>query len=335
MSLQRSKRRAQPKKRRASKRELRSAAFAELLWPTPRVLAWIVFRESVCVEEDWQAALQNPAQPGWPLRDTDPKDTLLRALQGGRLRAFNDGKEQPPEVWVDATDYTWPNDVRFRRADVLALWPVHRERLLALARNSSEFEPVEQRTIVTAVIRESLWARTCTLSEILQTAYGDAEGSRYWELWLFEPLSVYQFADLLAVHRGAIEGAPRLLILPGMSMPVLDSYQQQIIDRLRAAAGANEPWFIGDTSSLATWTWFELRSSALAVRPREAVAWLLRNPNARHLVPTTLAEMLEQPLWFAPSHHLLLPRPITRLPQPIHRRSRLLFGDLEGLSAVP
>jgi hypothetical protein len=289
MTLQRNKRRAQPKKRHALKHEVASRPFTELLWPVPRVLAWIAFREIACVEEDWRAATE---QPTWPVRDTDPQGTLLRALQGNSIRALKDGKELAPEAWANAAGHNWPDDVQFRREDVLALWPAHRERLLAMARDSGTFEPVAQRNIVTEVIRQSLWSRTCTPVEILRAAYGDPEGRWYWELWLFEPLGVYQFADLLAVHRAATEGAPTVSILGG-SMPVLDGYLQQIFDRLRAAAEARETWFVGDTSSLLTETWtpFALRSSALAVRPREAVAWLLRNPNARHLVPTTLAGM--------------------------------------------
>jgi hypothetical protein len=270
-----------------------STPFAELLWPVPRVLAWIAFRESACVEENWRAASQYPEQSAWPLREADPQGTLLRALENGSLRALKDSKEWPREAWANATGHSWPEDVRFRREDVLALWPAHRERLLALATTSGKLEPVAQRNLVTGLIRESLWSRACTPIEILQTAFGDPEGRRYWECWLFEPLHVHQFADLLAVHRAATEGAPVVSIL-GVSMPVLDGYLRQIIDRLRAAAEAGETWFVGDTSCLLAETWpsLALRSSALAVRPREAIAWLYRNPNARHLLPTSVTSVL-------------------------------------------
>jgi hypothetical protein len=169
---------------------------------------------------------------------------------------------------------------------------VERERLLALARAASSLEPVEQRNAVKGLIGESLWSRTCTPMEILEAAYGDPEGRRYWELWLFEPLRLYLFAELLAVHYAATEGPPVASVL-GKSAPVLDGYLRQIFERLRAAAKAGETWLIGDKSSLLTETWSfsALRNSAVTVRPREAIAWLYRNPNARHLVPATPAQM--------------------------------------------
>jgi hypothetical protein len=166
--------------------------------------------------------------------------------------------------------------------------PVERERLLAQARATGSLEPVAQRNAVKALIRDSLWSRTCSPTEILEAAYGDPEGRQYWELWLFEPLRVYQFADLLAVHYAATEGAPAASLL-GMSVPVFDGHLRQIFERLRAAAEAGETWFIGDTSSLLRETWpsLVLRNCALTVRPRNAIAWMHRNPNARCLVPAT------------------------------------------------
>jgi hypothetical protein len=46
---------------------------------------------------------------------------------------------------------------------------------------------------------------------------------------------------------------------------------------------------------VATWPSqsLELRNSDLAVWPREAVAWMHRNPSAEHLVPTTPAQMVD------------------------------------------
>ena len=134
------------------------------------------------------------------------------------------------------------------------------------------------------LILESVWSRACTLVEILEAAYRDPQGHRYWELWLFEPLPIYQFAELLALDSAATNG-----------VSVLDRYLFQIFERLRAAAEAGETWLMGDTSPLITETWssLSLRNSAVTVRPREAIAWMHRNPNARHLVPTVLAGMAE------------------------------------------
>jgi hypothetical protein len=132
--------------------------------------------------------------------------------------------------------------------------PVERERLLAQARATGSLDPVEQRNAVKGLIGESLWSRTCTPMQVLEAAYGDPEGRQYWELWLFEPLRVYQLADLLAVHCAGTEGAPVASVL-GKSAPVLDGYLRQIFERLRAAAKAGETWLIGDKSSLLTETW--------------------------------------------------------------------------------
>jgi hypothetical protein len=78
--------------------------------------------------------------------------------------------------------------------------------------------------------------------------------------------------ELLALHNA---GAARVR--------VLDRYLLQIFERLRAAAEAGETWFIGDMSLLIaeTWSSLALRSGALSVRPREAIAWMCGNARRR------------------------------------------------------
>lgn len=161
-------------------------------------------------------------------------------------------------------------------------WPLGRELLLAQAKITRSFEPVARRNAVTKLVRESVRSRVCTSVEIMEAAYCDPQGHQYWELWLFEPLPIDQFVELLALDIAATNG-----------VSVLDRYLLQIFERLRAAAEAGEAWFIGDTSPLFTepWSSLTLRDSALAVRPREAVAWMCHNPNARHLVPATPAQI--------------------------------------------
>ena len=278
---------------RAIKLEMTARLFADLFWPVSRALGWIAFRDEARIEDSLRAATWYAVQADRPLRDANPQGTLLRVLQDGSLRALRDGKELPREAWANATGRSWPDDVRFRREDVLALWPVERERLLAQARATGSLEPMAQRNAVKGLICDNLWSRKCTPTEILEAAYGDPEGRQYWELWLFEPLHVYQFADLLAVYHAATEGAPEASVL-GKSAPVIDGYLRQIFERLRAAAEAGETWFVGDRSSLFTERWpsLALRNSALTVRPREAIVWMCRNPNARHLVPATPAQMV-------------------------------------------
>jgi hypothetical protein len=130
------------------------------------------------------------------------------------------------------------------------LWSVRREQLLAQAKATQGFEPVAQRYAVNKLILESVWSSACTPAEILEAAYQDPQGHRYWELWLFEPLPIYQFAELLALDSAAANG-----------VAVLDRYLFQIFERLRAAAEAGETWLIGDMSPLITETW-----SSLALR---------------------------------------------------------------------
>jgi hypothetical protein len=158
-----------------------------------------------------------------------------------------------------------------------------RERLLAQAKITKDFEdPVAQRDIVYKLVRTSFDFGSCLpAEEILDAAYGDPQGQKYWELWLFEPLQIYPFAELLALHK------------VGPEIRVLDNYFSQIFRSLRAAAEARETWLIGDVSPLRTEHWASgtLRGSALTVRPAEAIAWMCQNPNARHLVPTTPARI--------------------------------------------
>jgi len=160
---------------------------------------------------------------------------------------------------------------------------LRRKQLLAQAKAAQSFEPASQRNAVHKLILESVWSRACTSVEILEAAYHDPQGHRYWELWLFEPLPIDQFVELLALDSAATNGVAGL-----------DRYQRRIFERLRAAAEAGETWFIGDTSPLVTESWSSLvlRNNTLAVRPWEAIAWMHRNPNARHLVPKTPAEMV-------------------------------------------
>ena len=157
-----------------------------------------------------------------------------------------------------------------------------REQLLAQAKLTRSFEPAAQRSAVSKLMLESVLSGACTSEEILAAAYDDPLGYRYWEHWLFEPVQIYQFAELLALHNADIERAP-----------ILDRYLLQIFERLRAPAEAGETWFIGDRSLLVTESWssLALRNGALAVRPREAIAWMCQNPNARALVPATAGQI--------------------------------------------
>jgi len=289
--------RAAEERSRTIKQGIAARLFAELFWPVPRVLAWIAFREEAGIESSWRAAIFYPTQAAWPLRDAHPRGTLLRALQDGSLLALRDGKELPREAWANANGRSWPIDVRFRREDVLALWPVERERLLAQSRATATFDPRARRLAVLGLIRASLSSRTCTVAEILAAAYGDPQGRDYWDAWLFEPLPIHTFADLLSVHRAAAEGAP-LAPINGVTVPVLDGYCSQVFEALRAAAQSGERWFRRmeepdiaarpPDSALSPVAAQMGEGRNFTLLPQEAVAWMHRNANARHLVPATL-----------------------------------------------
>jgi hypothetical protein len=114
---------------RALKHEVATRLFGELFWPAPQVLAWIAFRNPQMIEASWRAAVRYDKSPiGQALKERNPRGALLRALQEGSLRALRDGNELPREKWATATGRNWPDDVRLRREDVLALWPAEREQ---------------------------------------------------------------------------------------------------------------------------------------------------------------------------------------------------------------
>ena len=112
-----------------SRGEVATRHFGEPFWPVPRVLAWIAFRNPRMIETNWKAAIQYNTSPiGQALEDRHPQSALLRALQDGSLPALRDGNQLGREKWANATGRRWPDDLRFRREDVLALWPAEREQ---------------------------------------------------------------------------------------------------------------------------------------------------------------------------------------------------------------
>jgi hypothetical protein len=89
-----------------------------------RVLQWIGFRDLLRLDDHhFRAMFGAKTLSPTLLRDFNPRGTLLRALQDGSLSAIRDGAELPCEAWASVTERTWPDDVRFRREDVLKRWP--------------------------------------------------------------------------------------------------------------------------------------------------------------------------------------------------------------------
>jgi hypothetical protein len=110
---------------RALKIAVAERLFAEPFWPAARVLSWIAFRDPRLIEASWRAAKMYIASAG-QLKDPNPRDALLRAVQGGNLAAVKDGSEMPREAWANTNGRFWLEEVRFRREDVLGLWPDER-----------------------------------------------------------------------------------------------------------------------------------------------------------------------------------------------------------------
>jgi hypothetical protein len=105
--------------------------FNEPRWPLHRALAWIAFGRPEALTlnlnelllDRWAALRGYGDAAGLVIGN--PADALLTALKAGELKAIDaNHKELPAEFWDErSTDpRTWP-EVRFRREDMLRLWP--------------------------------------------------------------------------------------------------------------------------------------------------------------------------------------------------------------------
>ena len=91
-------------------------------------------------------------------------------------------------------------------------------------------------------------------ADIFLAAYADREGTKYWEAWLFEPMSKREFIDLLAAHSAR-------------SADEFDILSRQLLKRALVQA----PDLCG----------------------RAEAEWLLKNPNTEALVPRSLRRWLQ------------------------------------------
>ena len=120
---------------RRSALELAKRNFAEPFWPTRWVLGWIAFRVPELIESSWIGAQlydADQSDPAEHLRDEDCRKTLLRALQAGAIHAIDRKTgRMDRDAWAHATVGDLGEDARrwdahawrFRREEVLALWP--------------------------------------------------------------------------------------------------------------------------------------------------------------------------------------------------------------------
>lgn len=109
----------------------------------------------------------------------------------------------------------------------------------------------------------------------------------FWADALREPISAYDFSDLLAVFRTCTERMrserARLFVL-----------RQQVFDALQEAASVAVPWFIGDKPLTGRPRKEDVAAEMMKVHlvPREAALWLLLNPKTNSLLPDSLCRYL-------------------------------------------
>jgi hypothetical protein len=157
------------------------------------------------------------------------------------------------------------------------------KQFLDQAKSLADLREVYRSPQVTLLLTNGLPFGLCLETEIFQAAYGDPTGREYWAANFSEPLVVYKFARVLAVHLAGNPEQP-------------DLATAAIILALRGAAEAGEDWFIGDTMPLlaleGTPSSFETLGR-IKVHPRAAVSWLLSKPKREHLVPDSLRSFLQ------------------------------------------
>jgi hypothetical protein len=127
--------------------------FNEPRWPLHRALEWIAFQRpearALNLDEfvlDRWAALRGYGDAAG-LVIGNPADALLTALKAGELKAIDANlNELPAEFWDERSSdpRTWPK-VRFRREDMLQLWPGRElpDEVTDNSRNSGIEESVE------------------------------------------------------------------------------------------------------------------------------------------------------------------------------------------------
>jgi hypothetical protein len=181
----------------------------------------------------------------------------------------------------------------------------HPREPLDLAQVAKDSSGPERWRLVVRALRENLWTQTRqkTEADILAIPY-NGDGRQHWQAVLAEAISVFDFADVLAVHRihDEVEADGGWVIRPrrkGDPSPVIrgegrtQKLHFPVYEAMHVAARGGESFFIGDATSLLERRLDWLSMKRIRLRPHDAAAWLLRNPNRWHLVPISLAAYLE------------------------------------------
>lgn len=138
-------------------------------------------------------------------------------------------------------------------------------------------------TLLTSLFAEALAIGVRAEAEFFLAAYGDSTGREYWHAQLSEPILIYKFAYVLAVHV-----AKRAEQLQDATTAVIYAF--------RDAAEAGEEFFRGDLKPLLALQDKQSDFAGLArikVHPRAAVNWLLSKPMRQHHVPESLRSFLQ------------------------------------------
>ena len=98
--------------------------FEERYWPAERLMHWIAFRDPQKLHTGWRSEKRYVTDASKQLKDAASRRTLWHAVQDDEIRGWLNGKKLAPEYWATSNGFDWPPDVRFRRKDVLARWPV-------------------------------------------------------------------------------------------------------------------------------------------------------------------------------------------------------------------
>ncbi len=172
---------------------LASAWFDEPRWPLRYALNWITFRrvELLSISEDDARSLRFQAtyHDDGVVIIKNPAAALRPALVTGAIKAIGaDNKDMPCEAW-DVYGYDlreWPN-VRFRRDDVLRLWPGRCDaeagadtpmKILSLDEPSAEVETKESATPPTKAPGKKVSIRVGQIAEKLKTTYSEGRPVR-------------------------------------------------------------------------------------------------------------------------------------------------------------
>jgi hypothetical protein len=160
---------------------------------------------------------------------------------------------------------------------------VLKNEFLVRAKLLSNLPEVYRGPRLTLLLAEALAFGIRAEAEFFLAAYGDSTGRGYWYVQLSEPILLYKFAYVLAVH--VAESADQL-----------EPATIALIWAFRDAAEAGEDWLVGDTAPLLALQNRQRNFETLGkikVRPRAAVHWLLSKPKRRHFVAASLRSFVQ------------------------------------------